>query len=123
MQKRHKYTSKEVAKLKSEFLELLDKNLGIITPVTKMMHISRDIIIKWRNEDEQFDAAVNAITETTLDFVENALYRKIQEGDTTAIIFYLKTKGKSRGYVEKFDIDATIRRPRIIFEDDGLQTE
>lgn len=114
----HKYTKDQVKELKAEFLTLLEKNMGIITPVAKSMHISRDLIIKWRKEDPDFDAAVESTNETTIDFVENALLRKIQEGDTSSIIFFLKTKAKNRGYIEKFDLDATIKRPRIIYEGD-----
>lgn len=43
--------------------------------------------------------------QVALDFAESQLYRNIKEQDNTAIIFFLKCKGKKRGYVEKQEID------------------
>ena len=47
------------------------------------------------------------ILEDYLDFVETELHNKIKAGDVEAIIFYLKTHGKHRGYVEtqEFEIE------------------
>ena len=42
--------------------------------------------------------------ESMLDTAEATLYDKIAAGDTTALIFFLKTEGKSRGYVERQEI-------------------
>jgi len=32
------------------------------------------------------------------------LFKGIKEGDHTLLIFFLKTKGKSRGYIERVDV-------------------
>jgi len=44
---------------------------------------------------------VEEARESMTDNVESALYKQALSGNTTAMIFYLKTQGKSRGYVEK----------------------
>ncbi len=40
-----------------------------------------------------------------MDFAESQLYKQIKEGSTAATIFYLKTKGKKRGYIERQEIE------------------
>jgi hypothetical protein len=42
--------------------------------------------------------------ERFLDFLESKLVEQINGGNTTSIIFALKTKGKNRGYVERQEI-------------------
>jgi hypothetical protein len=62
----------------------------------------------WLADDISFRRSALEITEITLDFVESKLLKKISEGDNTAIIFYLKCKGKSRGYIDRQIIDQNI---------------
>ena len=33
---------------------------------------------------------------------------KINDGDTTSLIFFLKTKGKKRGYIERVENDVSV---------------
>jgi hypothetical protein len=42
-----------------------------------------------------------------IDNAESKLYAKVVEGDTTALIFFLKTQGRSRGYVEKQETETS----------------
>jgi hypothetical protein len=44
---------------------------------------------------------LDEVIEDNLDIGESALINGMKEGNMTAVIFYLKTKGKARGYVER----------------------
>lgn len=86
---------------KKEVLNALEKSLGVVTTACKNVGISRETYYKWLREDKKFKDAVNDIDAVALDFAESQLHKQIQEGSTSATIFYLKTKGKKRGYVER----------------------
>ncbi len=90
---------------KEEFLEVLRMKLGIISTALKQVNITRWYYDRWIKEDLDFKEKVENITETTLDFVESKLFDLINRGDKTAIIFYLKCKGKDRGYIERQSIE------------------
>ena len=86
---------------KQAFLEALNASYGIIAEACEAMHMSRSTFYRWYKTDEEFKEQADIITETQIDYVESKLLKNISAGDTTAIIFYLKTKGKARGYSEK----------------------
>tara|TARA_Y100000593_G_scaffold12383_1_gene22703 strand:- start:5495 stop:5848 length:354 start_codon:yes stop_codon:yes gene_type:complete len=92
---------------KEAVLQALEKSLGIVTTAVKSVGIARSTFYKWINEDEDFAKKVKDIENITLDFAESQLHKQIQDGNTSATIFYLKTKGKKRGYVEKSELDLT----------------
>lgn len=48
--------------------------------------------------------------EKVLDVAESALIQKIKNGDNTAILFYLKTQGKKRGYIERMEQNIEINK-------------
>ena len=82
-------------------IEALTKSLGIVTIACKAVGICRTSHYDWYNEDDKYKAAVDDTQDIALDFAESKLHKNIEKEDTTAIIFYLKTKGKKRGYVER----------------------
>jgi hypothetical protein len=75
-------------------VDALEKSLGVVTSACKSVGIARQTFYDWYDEnDEQFQKEVDSIQDIALDFAESKLHKQIDKGDTTATIFYLKTKG------------------------------
>ena len=89
---------------KKNILEALEKSLGVVTTACREIELQRSTFYKWMKEDEEFSNKVREIQDVAIDTVESALFKRIKEGDTTAMIFYLKTKAKKRGYVERQEV-------------------
>ncbi len=79
------------------------KAFGNLSAASKSLGVDRVSLYKWIEQDGLEQAVVEG-RNSRLDFVEGKLDQKIDGGDTTAIIFFLKTQGKSRGYVERQEI-------------------
>ena len=60
---------------------------------------------QWMADDAEFRQAVEDAVEIARDFrddkAEQKLFEQVEGGDTTAIIFYCKTRLKNRGYTER----------------------
>lgn len=94
---------------KEAFLKALEKSLGNITLACKDIGIERKTFYNWRDSDPDFKARYEELAETVTDFVEAKLMQLINALDTTAVIFYLKTKGASRGYIEQKSVKADVK--------------
>jgi hypothetical protein len=89
--------------LKRELLKALEASLGVITQACKMVGCNRSTFYTYMKEDPEFAKKVTDLENVALDFAESKLYKQIEKENITAIIFYLKTKGKHRGYVERHE--------------------
>jgi len=89
---------------KKKMLEELEYNLGIVSTSCMNAGISRATHYRWLKEDQEYKKDYESINETAIDIVESKLFEKIKDKDTTAIIFYLKTKAKHRGFVERQEL-------------------
>lgn len=90
--------------LKKNLLLALEKSLGVVTNACKSVGCHRSTYYEYYNNDEQFRKDVDDLQNVCLDFAESQLHKQILDGNTTATIFLLKTKGKKRGYVERQEI-------------------
>ena len=84
-----------------KIIEVLNVKAGMVTYAAEAMKVSTPTLYRWINKSPELQEALNAIRNANVDMAESALIDKIKQGDTTAIIFYLKCQGKGRGYVER----------------------
>lgn len=98
---------------KKAMIEALEKSLGIVTTACKQVGIARVTHYDWMNNDPEYKAAVESIADLALDFAESQLHKQIQNGEVSSTIFYLKTKGKKRGYIERTELTGNEGQPII----------
>jgi len=94
---------------KKAMIEALEKSLGVVTTACKSVGISRETHYKYYREDKNYKEQVDSIADIAIDFAESQLHKQIKEGNSTSTIFYLKTKGKQRGYIEHSAYDVTTK--------------
>lgn len=103
----------------------LIKQKGIVTAACNNTGLPRSTFYNWYRDDADFKSQVDDVQEVAIDYVESKLFEKIEgvtmkgKGDDgednvytvppsdTAIIFYLKTKAKKRGYIERSEVAQT----------------
>lgn len=90
---------------KKTFITALHNSFGNISKACKSLDINRAWYYNNIETDEQFKRECEEIDEYIIDTVENCLLDQIKDGNSTSTIFYLKTKGKKRGYIEKQEIE------------------
>jgi hypothetical protein len=89
---------------KKKLLIALEKTLGIVTTACKLVGISKKQFYEYCRTDEEFKKSVDEIQDITLDFVESQLLEKIKEGSEKSILFYMRYRGKKRGYSDSVDV-------------------
>lgn len=95
----------KIEQLKKAAVAALHEHRGNVSVTCASIGIGRTQFYNWKKEDPEFAEAVDSVADFCIDIVEQALMKNIEAGDTTAIIFYLKTIGKRRGYVERSELD------------------
>ena len=85
-------------------INILKGKAGNVSLTCEELGISRQTFYRWKDESKEFKKAVKDVEEGLIDFVESKLMKNIKEGKETSMIFFLKTKGKDRGYIEKTEI-------------------
>lgn len=108
-----KYSAQKKREMKDAFLEALKLTAGVQQPACEACGVDRKTIKAWRDEDPEFAQACEDTVQISVDFAEQQLMKRMEAEDTTAIIFFLKCKGKDRGYIEKQKIEAEVKTPGL----------
>ena len=78
----------------------LVKSKGNISKAARQLHVSRMWLHTFINDHEDVSAELSQVREHVLDDAETMLQTRMKNSDTL-LIFFLKTQGKARGYVER----------------------
>jgi hypothetical protein len=87
----------------------LNETRGFLTMAAPRAGVSYRTIKRYVHDFPTVKRAMEEAHESITDGAESALFDAIKEGNITAIIFYLKTQGKGRGYVEKSEIAGEVK--------------
>jgi hypothetical protein len=90
MPRPERYTAEEVTKA-------LEEAHGFVSAAARNLGCQPAMVRSYVRKYASVQAAMHDARESMLDTAEATLYDKIAAGDTTALIFFLKTQGKSRG--------------------------
>lgn len=96
---------------KEDMLKALEVTLGIVTSACILAKVSRSQHYHWMNIDPEYKTNVLDMDNVALDFAETSLHEQIKDKVPSSTIFYLKTKGKRRGYIETTSIEVTEKKP------------
>lgn len=82
----------------------IEKSRGNISIVAKSFGVSRTTVYNFLSKHPEMKRCLEDEREKMIDNVESALYNQALDGNTTAMIFFLKTQGKTRGYIERTEL-------------------
>lgn len=105
---------------KNRMIKALEETLGVVTTAAKKVNIARSTHYTWMESDPEYKKQVEDIQDLTLDFVESQLHKQIQDGEVASTIFYMKTKGKRRGYIERSEWDINIPTAIRVIRDNNV---
>ncbi len=85
---------------KQEIKQAIEGSGGIVSAIAKKLGCEWHTAEKYVNKYRETKEALSGEFERTLDLAESKLIANIKEGRETSLIFFLKTRGKKRGYIE-----------------------
>jgi hypothetical protein len=88
-----------------QVIEAIKGTCGIISNISEKMGCCWTTAKKYTEMSDRVRLAYSNECERVIDKAENKLQAAIDSGDMQMVKWYLATKGKRRGYVEKQEID------------------
>ena len=116
MAKTEQFTAQQVA-------DALAQAKGFVSVAARNLNCADRTV---RNYIERYAVCKQAVVdarESMIDFAEGKLYQNIQNNDTVSILFFLKTQGKARGYIERHEYTGADGQAIVIKWDESSQSE
>jgi len=96
-----------MAKTIKQIEDALRATGGFVSQAAKKLGISQSAVSNRIAKSKELQEARIEIEESYLDLAESKLIKNINKNDNASIFFYLKCKGKHRGYIERSEVDQT----------------
>ena len=113
---------KKIRPTDEEIAQALIRNQGLFSYAANEIDCNRTTISRRIDRSEYLQGVLKDITETTCDLAENGLNKALCDGEAYAICFYLKTKGRNRGFVQRQEVSGPDQGPiKIDLSDEDLQ--
>ena len=84
---------------------------GNISDIAEALGVARSTVYRKINKHPSLKQTLDDSRESLVDLAEGKLRTEVKKGNITAIIFTLKTLGKSRGYVERQELTGADNEP------------
>jgi len=91
----------------------LRESAGVYTIAAKMLDCAPNTIKNYVERSARLQKMMEEVTETNLDIAEAGLLHHLGEKNLSAITFYLRTKGRARGYGDKVELAGKVRTATI----------
>lgn len=89
----------ELAEKKANFIRVLTDCLGIVSQAVQQTGVPYKTFCHWRDTDMEFaEMLTNDVEDRAIDYVESKLLKRVKDEDTSSIQFFLRTRGRRRGY-------------------------
>lgn len=88
-----------------EIAVLLAKHFGNISHVARLLGVDRSNLHLRINKSKKLKQITEDARERIVDDAEDALHAAVLQKEAWAVCFTLKTLGKSRGYIEKQEVE------------------
>lgn len=100
----------ELKQKKEDFLKAFENNHALVLKSCREVSMSPPTLYKWLDNDEEFKTRYEEIKKLNVEKVESKLFEAIDNGDMSAIKFYLNTRG---GYTEKQEVQVDVKEYEI----------
>lgn len=87
-----------------ETIDAIKGSKGFVTVVGKRLGCTARHVYNLLEKYPTAREALQQEREEIKDFAESQIFKKMEAGDTTMLIFYAKTQMKDRGYVERQEV-------------------
>ena len=92
---------------KAQVIDAIERADGYVSTAAANLKVSRKTVYRFIEKYDDVAEALRDAREAQIDFAEGVLQGLIAEGNVAAVIFYLKTQAKARGYIERTEVDGS----------------